>query len=281
MARISVEPRRFSLARRALFRTVESACRLAGGRAFYRSRYLSAGRFWVRREEVLIPGLAAPLDGYTLAQLSDFHGGPFLRASDLTDALDRVAALAPQAIVLTGDFATHRPEEALELAPAFVRLRAPGGVFAVFGNHDYKWRREAEIALALERAGVRMLRNAHFSPAPGLVIAGIEDLEEGKPSDLDAALAGAPVDATKVLLSHHPDGLTHAAERGIALVLSGHTHGGQVLLPILRSLGPRHPGDRVQHGATTLLVSHGVGAIGLPLRVGTRAEALLVTLRRS
>src|SRR5262245_23040572 len=281
MSAISRPTRRFSPARLAAFRAVETACRWAGGRAFYRARFLSPPRLRVRRERVEIAGLAPELDGFKIAQLSDFHGGPFLRARDLACVIDATNALEPDAVALTGDFATHRADEAIEIAPAFGALRARRGVFAVFGNHDYKRRRDGEIARALEAQRVRVLRNEHVEAAPGLVIAGIEDLEEGKPSDLDAALAGIEARATVVLLSHHPGGAGFASRRGVALVLSGHTHGGQIRWPLLRRLGPPHPGDRLRVGGTTLLVSHGVGAVGVPFRSGSRAEIVLATLARA
>lgn len=279
MARVAVPPRRHSLGRRALFRTVEGLCRLAGGRRFYRWRYLAPGRLRVRREEVAVAGLPAALDGFAICQLSDFHAGPFLRGADLGGVVEAANALDPDVVALTGDFVTHRTEEGLELAPALGALRARRGIFAVFGNHDYRGRREGEIERALGKVGIRALRNAHAVVAPGLAVAGIEDLEEGKPADLDAALEDLPVGAAAVLLSHHPGGLAFAAERGLSLVLSGHTHGEQVRWPLLRRLGPAHPGDRVERGGTTLLVSHGIGAIGVPLRVGAPAEILLAILR--
>ncbi len=279
MSRIASKPRRFSLGRLLLFRSVETLLRLAGGRAFYRAAFLRPSRVRFRREEVVVPGLALERSGFTIAQLSDLHGGPFLRGADLRPLVDVVNALRPDVIALTGDFATHRVEEALELVPALGALRAPGGVFAVFGNHDYKGRREGELVAALASRGIRVLRNAHAVVAPGIAVAGIEDLEEGKVSDLDEALRGAPEAACTILLSHHPDGLRHAPSRGIALVLSGHTHGEQVRWPLLRRLGPTHPGDRVESGGTTLLVSHGIGVVGVPFRGGTRAEVVVAVLR--
>jgi predicted MPP superfamily phosphohydrolase len=280
MARVSMPQRRHSRARLALFAAVQGLFQLAGGRAFYRWGFLTPPRLRVRREEVFVGNLPAELDGFTIAQLTDFHGGPFLRARDLAPVVELVNGLGADAIALTGDFITNKTEEGLELVPGLAGLRAPRGIFAVFGNHDYRGRREGELERELGKLGIRALRNAHADVAPGLAIAGIEDLEEGKFADLDAALAGIPPGTAVVLLSHHPGGLEFAAERGVSLVLSGHTHGGQVHWPGLRRLGPAHPGDRLQRGSTTLLVSHGIGVIGVPFRAGAPAEVLLVRLRR-
>jgi hypothetical protein len=274
-------PRRHRWPRRALFRTVETAARLAGGRRFYRSVFLTSPRLRERREDVaVVAGLPEELLHCTIAHLSDFHGGPFLRSRDLLPLVERVNALEPDVIALTGDFMTHRTEEGIELIGAFAGLRARRGIFAVFGNHDYRRRREGEMAEAMARLGIVTLRNAHAMVMPQLAIAGIEDMEEGKVSDLDAALDGVPPGAVRLLLSHHPGALASASERGVSLVLSGHTHGGQVNLPILRRLGPPHPGDRIERGSTTLLVNHGIGAIGVPFRWKAPAEIVVARLVR-
>ncbi|MBI3817214.1 MAG: metallophosphoesterase [Planctomycetes bacterium] len=275
----NVAPRRFSPARRVFFSSIEWICRGLGGRHFYRIYYLTPPRLRVRVEEVVVSGFARELDGFSIVQLTDLHGGPFLRARDLERVIDAANALAPDAIAITGDFLTHRTEEALELAPAFAKLRARKGIFAIFGNHDYRGRREGEIERALAANGVTTLRNASRLLAENCYIAGVEDLEEGKYPDFNKALAGIPAGAAVVLLCHHPAGLEFAAPRGVSLVLSGHTHGTQIRLPIVRNLGPAHEGDRLQSGPTTLIVSHGIGAIGVPLRVGTRAEIVYIKLR--
>lgn len=225
-----------------------------------------------------MPGLPPHLEGSTIAHLTDFHGGSFLRHSDLKHVIDATNALRPDLVVLTGDFVTHRTAEALELIPAFEALRAPLGVFAVFGNHDYRGRREGEIAAALRNIQIEVLRNTHREVAPGFVVSGVEDLEEGKYCDFDAALAGAGRPPMLLMLSHHPGGFEVSRNRGVHLVLSGHTHGNQVRWPVLRNLGPRHPGDRLDVDGCTLIVSHGIGAIGIPFRAGAPAEIVLVQL---
>ncbi|MFN0204872.1 MAG: metallophosphoesterase [Planctomycetota bacterium] len=251
-----------------------------GGRHFYRTAFLNSGKLRIRREDVAIPSLPVAADGLTIVQLTDFHGGSFLHASDLARVIDITNQLNPDLIVLTGDFLTHITEEALEIVPALAKLRAAKGVFAVFGNHDYRGRREGEIERALAAVGIKTLRNRNVMIVPGLALAGIEDLEEGKYPDFDAALAGIHQDTTIILLSHHPAGLYFAAQRGVHLVFSGHTHGNQVQWPILKNLGPRHPGDRVVQDKTILLVSHGIGVIGVPFRAGARPEILVAALRR-
>ena len=147
----------------------------------------------------------AELDGFTIAQLTDFHGGPFLRARDLAPVVELVNGLGADAIALTGDFITNKTEEGSSscrgspgsrAARDLRRLRKPRLPRASRG----------ELERELGKLGIRALRNAHAEVAPGLAIAGIEDLEEGKFADLDAALAGIPPGTAVVLLSHHPGG---------------------------------------------------------------------------
>ena len=162
---------------------VERLCATLGGRALYRRLFLDPGRFHIRREEVLVPSLPAALEGLRIVQISDIHAGAFLGSGDLRHVVDAVDELAPDLVVLTGDYITHEWGEALAVAQDLVRLAAPLGVFAVFGNHDYKHRQEGRIAEAFSGGGMRFLRNEHVVLQRGgarLGLVGLEDLEEGK-----------------------------------------------------------------------------------------------------
>lgn len=287
-----VAPRRFSRARIWFFHLVDRTCRLLGGRAWYRARYLAPGRLVARAVEVPLTGAPAWLDGYRLAVLSDFHGGSFVGPGDLAHAVALTARFDPDVVVVLGDFIVDEPEEVARVAPDLAALRARDGVFAVFGNHDYRRRREGELAAALPN--LTFLRNTSArvrgagAPDGGgdLVLVGVEDPEEGRVVDVAAARAAVRAGDVEVALVHHPRAAhTFAAPgpsgRGAHLVLAGHTHGVQVDLPVLRGLGPAHPGLVVSLGDTTLLVTRGLGVVGVPLRVGSPAEVLCVTLRRA
>lgn len=276
---IRVAPRRFSDARIRLFRTVERLAVLAGGRRLYRRTSLAPGRFRVRREVLEAPGLPEGLDGYRVAQLSDLHAGPFMGAGDLRHVVDEVLRRAPDLIAITGDLITRDWREALTVLDDLARLRAPDGVFAVFGNHDYKLRQEHRIAAAYAERGIRFLRNESVRLASGPCVVGLEDLEEGRVVDLAAARAGVRPGDVELVLCHNPLGARGLAREGCLAVLSGHTHGNQMNLPLLRRLGPEHPGQRLEHGPTTLVVSHGLGVVGFPLRVGAPAEVVELVLR--
>lgn len=282
-------PRRFSRARLATFRVLEHVFAALGGRRFYRALYLAPGRLVARREEVRIGPGVAPFDGYRIAVLSDFHAGSFLGPGDLEHARALVGSFEPHLIVLLGDFIVHSVDEFARVEADLAALAAssvPDGVFAVFGNHDYRARREDEIVARLAAYGIRCLRNASARferDGAALALVGIEDAEEGKVVDVAAARRAVRAGEIEVALSHNSCAARAFAAPGpsgvgATLVLSGHTHGTQIDAPWLRRLGPAHPGVRVALGATTLLVTRGLGVVGAPLRIGARAEVLLVTL---
>ncbi len=161
-------------------------------------------------------------------------------------------------------------------------LQGPLGVYACLGNHDY-WTDPDAIARALGRAGVRVLRNEGVEVAEGLWVAGLDDVWEGQPS-LDMALKGMPSDAATVVIVHEPDYADEVTADGrVMLMVSGHTHGGQVRLPllgppILPYLGQRYPAGLYTLGDMTLYVSRGVGLISPPVRFNCRPEVTLLTL---
>jgi uncharacterized protein len=277
-----VEPRRFGALRLGLFRAVEGGCRVLGGRAFYRRWFLAPGRLGVREEELHLPGLPPDLDGLVLAHLSDIHAGPFLGQGDLAAVVEQLESRRPDLVAITGDLCVHAVDEAFGVIDELTRWSAPLGTFVVFGNHDYKHRREPELVERLQARGARVLRNEGVRLTVGnatLAVTGLEDLEEGKVVDPNAARAGLEPGDVEVMLCHNPRGAPALARPGCALILAGHSHGGQVNLPGLRRLGPAHPGVRVDLGPTTLIVSRGLGALGLPLRFKARAEVVFVTLR--
>jgi len=277
-----VVPRRFSSTRLALFRGVERLCRALGGRRFY--RWSALRRMRAREEEVPIRGLPADLDGVVIAHVSDLHAGPFLGAGDLAPLVALLGARRPDVVAVTGDLCVHAVDEAFPILDELCAYDAPLGTYVVFGNHDYKHRREGELAQRLVARGARVLRNEGARVQVGeavLAVTGVEDLEEGKVVDVEAARADLAPGDVEVLLCHNPRGGPAFARPGCAAILSGHSHGGQLDLPLLRRLGPPHPGLRVELGPSTLLVSRGLGVLGVPLRVRAPAEVVFVRLVRA
>jgi len=238
----------------------------------------------VSTAELAVPALAPAFDGLEILLISDVHAGPFVSRAALSAAFARIAKIPADLILLGGDLVTCRAEEFDDLAPALGSLVAPLGTFMVLGNHDHATGEPGSVLARAHAAGLECLHNRSVElerDGARLSLAGIDDLREGRP-DLDRALRGtrSPV----LLLSHHPDVAFDAARKGVALVLSGHTHGGQIVLPgfPLRMRQSRHGLDagRYRAGPAEVVVSRGLGVVGLPLRVGSPAEVVHLTLRR-
>lgn len=233
--------------------------------------------------ELLDPGLT----GLKVLLASDMHAGPFLAPDALERTFARLMTLEPDLILLAGDFATIRLEEVEPTLPAYEILDAPLGVFGVLGNHDHYTGRSDELIAILEDTGVQFLQNRSVlleRSGGHLLLAGVDDLLCGEAS-LDEALRGRRSGVPSLLLSHNPDVFPEAVERGISLVLAGHTHGGQWRLPglpvLVRMSRYRLDEGRYRAGASQLVVSRGLGATGFPFRIGCPPEAVLITLRPS
>jgi predicted MPP superfamily phosphohydrolase len=250
---------------------------------------------WIEivRVDVPIRGLPTPWQGFTIAQLSDFHVGPEVKAEDVRRAVEITNELEPDLIVLTGDYVSGSAQHSAACARELAALKAEHGVRAVLGNHDF-WTDADVVAANLRQAGLDVLRNEHrrlrlgdADPGQGsghsLWLVGIEDVWSGKP-DLKAALDGVPQGATTVLLAHEPDFADRATGQGISLQLSGHSHGGQVRLPfvgapILPYLAHKYPYGLRQVGEMWLYTNRGIGLVAPPVRFLCRPEITLLRLQ--
>jgi predicted MPP superfamily phosphohydrolase len=245
--------------------------------------------------EVPLPRLPRGLDGFTIVQLTDLHVGVTIDHEFVRRVVERANALKPDLIALTGDLVDGTVANLRADAAPLADLRAPHGVFAVTGNHEYYSGADEWIA-ELSRHGIRYLRNQRVAIGragasdgdggpDGFDLAGIDDHSahrwRGHGADLDAALAGRDPSRALVLLAHQPRQVRVACERDVDLQLSGHTHGGQVW--------PWHYIVKVQQGGllaglyrekqTALYVSRGCGYFGPPVRVGAPLEITRVVLR--
>ncbi len=222
------------------------------------------------------PADASPL---RLLHLSDIHTGAFLAPDVLRTVLERLMLLRPDVVAITGDIVEASIEDLDGFLPALGTVStAPLGAWFCFGNHDYFTDATDVIRAELASVGIVTLRNETRTLAGGVRIGGIDDRSLGTP-DWDALVAGG---APHVLLAHHPDDFYEAERRGIALVLAGHTHGGQIRLPnggpIIRQSRFRLDEGLYSHGEALLEVSRGLGAVGLPWRAGALPEAVLLEI---
>jgi uncharacterized protein len=235
---------------------------------------------WLRR-------LPPSLDGLKIVHLTDIHHSLFTPLEEVERAVQLANRLQPDIVALTGDYVTLSPAYISPMARALGKLRARRGIFAVLGNHDFQVDAD-EVTLALRSHHIRVLRNSRHPIHAGgktLWMLGVDDLWWNS-DDLPAALESVPARDTKILLCHNPLGIWDASARGIDLVLSGHTHGGQVRLPGIRSLYRSKLGERFVEGwnrlnGTQIYVSRGIGKVVVPIRVACPAEIACLHLHRA
>lgn len=290
------------LNRRAFLRLIASGAALAvggaGGGGTVYAGFTSAHQFGVSRHTLKLQGLKKPV---RVAQLTDFHYGDTYGLSELMTWINAAMLEKPDLILLTGDLLDTwvEPEVLDALVPVLARLRAPLGVFAVVGNHDFFRFYDPKldqvmlgsqaVQSRLERAGVRVLVNDGTRVRNDLFVAGVDDLWEGK-VDLERALKNASPTGATLLMSHNPDLLPDVPE-SVALTLCGHTHGGQVRIPGLpftfysvSKYGERFQQGFVRGGADGRsgargFVSRGLGTSGVPMRLFCPAELVVLDLQ--
>ena len=238
----------------------------------------------VSRHAVVLADLPAELDGTVIVAVSDLHVGSLIGPRWAEELVERIAAMHPDIVCFVGDIVEGGRTTAAPFLPIFQRLHPPLGTWAVTGNHEYYAGLEESLAVFRE-AGLTPLRDEWREVAPGLIIAGVDDLtarrQFGESGDafVPRAVTGRPA-GTTVLLSHTPWEIEAAAAEGVDLVLSGHTHDGQIW-PFRYLVKARYAfvGGRYEVGGTTLLVGRGTGTWGPRMRLWRPSEILAITLR--
>lgn len=232
---------------------------------------------------VLLPvtGLPPALEGLRIGLMTDVHHSAMVPETDVNKAIDLILAERPDLVVLGGDYVSFGDRAFVgPVAELLARLQSPHGVFAILGNHDD----ERAVPEALKRRGISVLEDSRTLlriRGEGLELAGVRFWTR-RPQEIARVLQGTT--HTTLLLAHDPRRLTEAAALKVPAVLSGHTHGGQVLIPgldaavrrrfpVLQGLGSK---DR-----SSIFVSRGVGTVYLPVRVNCPPEVAVVTLTRS
>lgn len=240
----------------------------------------------LRVERVLAPIAAIDprLEGLRVAVLSDFHLYPFTQLPFLKRAVEAANRVAPDLTVLLGDFVDQTVDAMDELGPLLGTLQAKLGVFAILGNHDHR-KGAARVGEQLAAEGIELLSNRGVSLEHGgapFHLAGVDSISGQY--DLRSALGGVREKVPTILLAHEPD-VADAARRhgGVAVQLSGHSHGGQVRLPGMKHyglpLGARmYPFGSYRLDGLFLHTSRGLGTTGAPVRVGSVPEVSEVLL---
>lgn len=242
----------------------------------------------VQTEEVFLKTLPDKYDGITLAVLSDLHAGEMMIGSSwLNRRLGQVEKLNPDIIILAGDLFERR-SNIKEIIPVMQRFDAPFGVWAVRGNHDtVRSGRKDVTGEILKKADIPLLSNENASPLAGLVIAGVDDFTSSRrhsgkaESDLETSLENKPEGAV-ILISHTPWMVKKAAASGVDLMISGHTHNGQIwpFNYLVKSQYPYITG-RYTIDEMFLFVSKGTGTWGPRMRLWSPGEINFITLRKS
>ena len=248
-------------------------------------------RLVLRHRTLTLPNWPAELSGMRVALISDIHAGaPFIKEAKLRRIVEETNAQNPDIVLLLGDYVTMavlggRRMAPETLAPILGELRSPLGTVAVLGNHD-GWLGAPRVRDAFERAGIRVLRNEHaaveWTGGAPLNIYGLADLRTDKPNVDRIAEIPSPV----IVMTHSPD-VFPAIRIPVALTVAGHTHGGQVRLPLIgativpsvygRRYAAGHTVERGQH----LFVTTGIGTSLLPIRIGVPPEITILTLTSS
>ncbi|MGH9406099.1 MAG: metallophosphoesterase [Terriglobia bacterium] len=249
--------------------------------------------------EIRLARLPLAYDGLRIVHLTDIHLSLFTPLEEVQRVVDLANSRAPDVVALTGDYVTFSSNYIWPVAQALGRLRARLGVFAVLGNHDFR-AGASEVTRALRAQKIRVLRNSHHALRSSphgrnahradhteerLWLIGVDD-PWAATADFSRALRSVPSRETKLLLCHNPEAIGRASRMGIDLMLSGHTHGGQVRLPLVRTLYRSIPGERFvdgwnQLGNTQIYVSRGIGTVVVPVRVACRPEITCLCLRHA
>ncbi|MFA6033387.1 MAG: metallophosphoesterase [Myxococcota bacterium] len=244
-----------------------------------------AARFMVQTTVLDLPvkGLPAALDGFRVVQVSDIHIGVIVRNGKVRDLVEKINSLSPDLVVITGDLADEDASYMKGLSGELARIKSVHGTLACTGNHDYYAGVEHVTAIAAG-AGIRFLRNEKATVAGAIDVYGIDDLAgryfgEKTPEFGSIIGPGARTRPT-ILLYHQPVGMEKAAALGVDIVLSGHTHKGQIWpITLISRLIYRYQTGLFKSGDTAMYVSRGAGTWGPPMRVGSTPEIVLVRLR--
>ena len=289
------------LTRRGFLRlALLGAVGITGGVGFRSSR-----RPELVRQNIPLARLPEAFHGLKIGQITDIHAGPLVPADLIRRGVDMVMEENPEIVVLTGDvisgatrilwtrYGGVRPRDLDACLKELSRLQPPLGVYAVLGNHDF-WsgaEQTSRLVKGLESINVRLLRNQNVvlqKDEQPMHLAGVDDYWESS-YNLPKSLKGVPESGCVILLSHNPDINEDmaAADQPVDLIISGHTHGGQVVLPVIGApylpspFGQKYRSGLVRDGKRQTYVSRGLGVFFAPVRLNCPPEVTILTLHRA
>jgi len=239
----------------------------------------------ITETDIFIRDLPASFDGFRIVQLTDIHHSLLVLQAEVRRVVELANGVGADMAVLTGDYTTARVSYIEPCAEALGELRAAAGVWAVLGNHDHYT--DAELTTrALQRRGINVLNNANTVIRRGgeeLQLVGIDDWSWGQ-TRWPRALHNLDPARPSILLSHQPLIFDHEEAASFSLIISGHTHGGQISLPFIGAPARfidefKYLRGLYQRGDHSLYVSRGTGVVGLPVRLGARPEIAALRLR--
>ena len=279
---------KFKLTRRQFLTGLAAAPLVAVSATSAYASLIEPNNYELSETDVYVRDLPDSFDGFRIVQVSDIHHSRIVSIEEVRRVVEVAQQARPDLIALTGDYTTMYRRYIEPCAEALATLSASEGVWAVLGNHDHYT--DAQLTTrALERAHIQVLGNANTVIRRGtdaLQLAGVDDYSWGK-TEWERAFYGMDRKRPSVLLSHQPRVLDLAETQGVSLILSGHTHGGQVSLPFVGaparffSSEMKYARGLFEKGGTQLYVSRGTGVIGLPVRLGSPPEIAVMRLRRA
>jgi uncharacterized protein len=260
-----------------------------GGNAY--GMLVERSRCDLTEETIAIAGLPASLSGFSIVLLSDIHSSLTMRRKEMAEYVRLANGMNGDLVVVAGDFVNGQVDEAHPFAEAFSELKAPHGVYGVMGNHDFYNEDPDRVARIVDDCGVKLLRNdsvvierngGRFS------LLGVDDVGRNERGTirLNETLRSAPKDLPRILLCHRPYYLAESAAEAIDLVLSGHTHGGQIVFGRFAgltfspaALASPYVWGKYALGKTQMYVSRGIGTVGVPVRFNCPPEITRITLK--
>jgi len=245
----------------------------------------------VNEQEIRIPGLPPAFNGFSIGLVTDIHSSIYMTKEEMDEYVRRLNDLGTDVIAVGGDIVNSSVDEVYPFAEAFSKLKAPMGIFGVLGNHDFYSGKVETVARMANEAGVQMLRDEGVilrKNGTALHIVGIDDVASPvlATTKLKKAIGNVPKNTTRVLLNHRPYFFKHAASQNVDLMLSGHTHGGQLVfgrfgntLFTPAALASTYVAGHYQQGTAQMYVSRGIGTVAVPVRINCPPELTRIVLR--